>query len=751
MYNLKNNNYITAGKEFITVIFSLALSVLLVLPIPASAAKTETITDKRPRIGLVLGGGGARGTAHVGVLKVLEELRIPIDVVVGTSMGSIVGGLYAAGMSPEQIEQEMLSMDWDDMFEDSPKREDRSFRRKRDDSLYTFDAKLGVREGQIKIPLAYIRGQKLHLALSRLTLPVAHIDNFNRLPIPYRAVAADIETGKQVVIDKGNVANAIRASMAVPAVFDPVEIDGRLLVDGGIANNVPVSVARELDAEVLIVVDVGSGLSSRKDISTGLDVTFQLTNFLFTLNTETQLKTLGKRDVLLRPALGDIGGGDFDRSDEAISLGEKSARDSIAGLSRYSLSKKDYARHLALRKEHQPTPPVIDFVRIENKSTVSGDVIAARITAKTGEPLNAEQLEKDIAQVYGLGIFESVRYELVQQDGKTGLVVHAKENAWGPGYLQFGLSSSSDLQGDSNVRFGIVYTLSQLNELNGEWRTGLQLGDESGIFTEFHQPLDPLSRYFVSAQLGYLNSNLNVFDSAGNKLARYRLGTAGFRLAVGREFGTWGEGRLGYRRESGTAEIKIGNPAPDINLEHGEIFVRLSDDKLDDAYFPRSGHYGRLEYIASRESYGARSDYDQWLMRYIHAFSWGQNTIIGAISGGTTKDDNAPLEGLFELGGFLRLSGLQEEELSGQHAGQISLVYMRRLVNVQFFKSYLGASVETGNVWQRSEDISFNNTITAGSLFLGFDTPVGPIYVGYGITDTDRRSAYLYIGPRFTY
>ncbi len=722
---------------------------LLMQPLPVCAA--DNVTTERPRIGLVLGGGGARGAAHVGVLKVLEELRIPVDVVVGTSMGSIVGGLYAAGMSPEEIEHEMLAIDWGDAFQDSPKRQDRSYRRKRDDDLYTLDARLGVRDGEIKIPLAFIRGQKLNLLLSKLTLPVAGITDFDKLPIPYRAVAADIETGKQVVLRKGSLANAIRASMAVPAVFDPVEIDGRLLVDGGIANNVPVSIARKLGADVVIVVDVGSGLSKREDIKTGLDITFQLTNFLFTHNTERELQTIGKRDVLIRPALGEIGGGDFKQAKEAIAVGEQSAREAIANLQRYTLDTNTYSQHLVDRTQRQVAATVIDFIRIDNQSTVSDDVIAQRISAKTGMPIDIKRLEKDIAQVYGLEIFDSVRYEIVKENGKTGLVISAKERTWGPGYLQFGVSSSNNFKDESIVRFGVFYTLTQLNELNGEWRTGVQLGDEPGAFTEWHQPLDPLSRYFVSAKADYLRNDINIFDSAGNRLSKYRLNAAGIELGVGREFGNWGEGRLGYRRATGTAQVSVGAPAPELDFERGEVFLRLSDDKLDSRYFPRTGHAGSVEYRSSRESYGASADYDQWIFHYMHAFSWGQNTIITALDGSTTPDDDAPIEGLFETGGFLRLSGLQEDQLSGQHIGQLSLVYMRRLLKMQFFESYAGMSLEVGNAWQRSEDISLDNTITAGSVFLGFDTPIGPLYLGYGITDTSQESGYLYLGPRFAY
>lgn len=742
---IARRSFVWRRAVVLPAILLIALSIL-----PGARAENRAPEDgKRPRIGLVLGGGGARGAAHVGVLKVLEELRIPVDYVVGTSMGSIVGGLYASGMSPEEIEREMAAMDWDDLFRDYPSRAERSFRRKRDDDLYAFKAKPGFNQGEVEIPLAFIRGQKFDLELNRLTLPVVDVKNFDNLPIPYRAVAADLETGQEVVLAGGSLAQSIRASMAVPAAFDPVEIDGRLLVDGGIANNVPVSVARAMGAEALIVVDVGTGLYDREEIKTALDVTAQLSGFLFSLNSQEQLKTLEPRDVLIRPPLGDLGSASFNRVAEAIPLGEQGAREKIDALRRYSLSEEQYARHRAARSEQRPGLPVIDFVRIDNQSQVADAVIAERISAKPGEPLDVAQLERDIGQIYGLEIFESVRYELVREDGKTGLLVHAKEKYWGPGYLQFGLASSNNLEGENTLRFGALYTLTQINRLNGEWRLGLQLGDEPALFTEVHQPLDPQSRYFVSTQVSYKTRNVNVFDDDGDRLARYHLRTPSLELGFGREFGTWGEGRLGYRRETGTAEISIGAPAPDIDLDSGEFFLRLSDDTFDNRYFPRAGHFGHIEYLAARESFGSNVDYDQALFDYAHAFSWRSHTIIGAIAGRTTLDDNAPLEGLFQLGGFLRLSGLQEDQLSGQHAGLAGLAYMRRFYRVRFFESYVGASLELGNVWQDSEDIAFDDTIFAGSVFLGFDTPIGPIYLTYGRTDTGEQAIYTYIGPRF--
>jgi NTE family protein len=578
------------------------------------------------------------------------------------------------------------------------------------------------------------------------------VKDFDLMPIPYRAVATDIETGKEVVLSAGSLAKSIRASMAVPAAFDPVEIDGRLLVDGGLANNVPVSVTREMGAEVFIVVDVGSGLYSRDEITSALDITGQLANFLFTLNTESQLKTLGPRDVLIRPQLGDIGGGSFNRAGEAIPIGERAARESIEALRQYSLGTEDYARHVTDRTRPGADSPIIEFVRTNNNSSVADEVVASRISAKPGQPLDVAQLERDIGQVYGLDIFESVRYDVLREDEKTGLLISTTEKHWGPAFMQFGLETSSDMDGDGTFNLGVLYSRGAVNALNGEWRTGAQIGTEPALFTEIHQPLDPLSRYFVSGRVGYTGRRVNIFDDSGNNVARYQQSLYGLELGAGREFGTWGEVRLGYRRRaSGEAEVKVGAPAPDVDLDRGEVFLRLSDDKFDNFNFPRAGHYGKVEWIVARDGLGARSDYDQVRLNYAQAFSWGSNTLIGGIVGATTLDDDAPLEGLFQIGGLFRLSGLPENQLSGQHAGLVGLIYLRQLQQSRFLRSYIGASLEAGNVWQDTADASLDNSIIGGSAFLGLDSVIGPVYLGYGRTDTGESSIYIHIGPRLAF
>lgn len=733
-----------------------AFFVVASMVMPAVPALAQAPSDPqaspivRPKIGLVLAGGGAKGAAHVGVLKVLEEMHIPIDYVVGTSMGSIIGGLYASGISPHEIEREIQSIDWKDVFIDEPNREDRSFRRKQDDALYVFKAKPGFNDGKIELPLAYVHGQKFDLQLNRLTARVSNIKDFDRLPIPFRAVATDLETGKEVILKSGNLARSLRASMAVPGAFDPVDIDGRLLVDGGVSNNVPVNVARAMGADIVIVSDLGSDMLTRDQITSALSVAAQMANFLFALNSQEQLKSLGPKDVLITCRLGDIGAGSFDRINEAMPIGERATQQAADSLRRYSLSKADYDRYLAARATPSSQDVKLSFVRIENHSRVSDAVIASHLSAKPGEPLDVAQLEQDIQQIYGLEIFESVRYELVEENGQTGVVVQAKEKPWGPGYLQAGLITSSNFKGDAPFRLGVTYTLTEINRLNGELRVGGQIGDEPALFGEIFQPIDPGARYFVTGKLGYQSKYINLFDSAGNNYAQVHASGYGLELGAGRQFGTWGEARLGYRRETGKIEIGIGAPAPSQDYDTGQFFVRLTDDKLDSVYFPTQGHVGKLEWRMSREAFGADTDFDQATLGYSHAYSWGRNTLFGSVVANITPGKDAPIQGLYRLGGFLRLSGLSQDELTGQQSGIARVVYLRRVNDIRLFKAYAGASVEMGNVWQDSGDL-FNNSIVAGSAFIGADTPIGPLYFGYGHTDNGSGSVYLFLGPLFSF
>ena len=732
----------------------LAFGVLLSSNLQAEEPHGARGDGSRPRIGLALSGGGARGAAHIGVLRVLEDLRIPIDYIAGTSMGAIVGGLYASGRTPDEIKEILMSIDWDDVFHDETPRNDKTFRRKTDDQLYLIKAKPGIdpKTGELKFPYGLIQGQKINLVLERHTGHVATVRDFDDLSIPFRAVATDLEHGSEVVIRSGNLAQAIRASMSIPIAFAPVFADEKVLVDGGMANNLPISVVREMGADAVIAVDISTPLRDLEDIKNVLDVSGQLMGFLSRLRTEVALKTLTAEDELIVPELDFIATGDFDAEKiaQAIPAGQSAAEEAAGALSRFSLSQTQYD---AYRRQHgfrEPSEPIIDFIRIENNTRLRDDLFESYITQEIGQPLDVDQLEKDIGLIYGFGIFANVIYQLVDEGEQTGLVVAVQDKSWGPTYLQLGLSLQGNFEGAElfNIAGSMLFT--EMNSLNGELRLAFQFGAEPAGFVQWYQPLDPLGRWFVQSDVGFGRTNVNLFDSSGNILENRRVSEYGFTLAGGRNFGNWGELRAGWRTGAGDSEIRVGDPtSPDVDFDVGELFARFSVDELDDLGFPHRGGHLLLEYRNSDKDFGADSDFDQVLSSLSKVKRWGRYTAVFGARYETTPDDDAPFHRLFRAGGFTRMSGFDTNELSGQHFGQVAVVPYRRFGDFNLLPLYLGASVEYGNVWQSTSAISLSNALWAGSLWVGVDTPLGPTYLAYGQAEGGHNSMYFFLGRIF--
>lgn len=718
---------------------------------PALAVEDASMAQAtRPKIGLALSGGGARGAAHVGVLRVLEELRIPVDYIAGTSMGSIIAGLYASGMTPDEIEQALKTMDWEHIFNDKPPREERSFRRKRDDDLYLVKAKPGYSDGEIKLPSGLIQGQKFDLALRKLALRASNINDFDRLPIPYRAVATDIGTGTSVVLSRGDIAQAMRASMAVPGAFAATVIDGRTLVDGGITNNLPISVVRDMGADIVIAVDISTPLLPPEDVRNVLKITEQLAGIMTRTNTEQQIASLTERDVLIIPDLGDITSGDFTRAGEAVATGRTAADAKRTELARLSLSEAEYRAHIAARGQVPSTHPIVDFVRIENKSRVADGMISERMHVELGKPLDTAQIEKDIAGIYGLELFENVGYSVVEEEGRTGVVVTARERSWGPDYLQFGLALTGDARGDNSYNIGLSYLKTGINPLGGELRFAAQVGSEPLFGVDWYQPLDYTSRYFIEPKAAYRKRTFTQYTPDGRKLSQYRVTLSEIELAAGREVSVFGEVRLGYRAATGEADLEVGAPTlPEGEFDRGAVFGRLWVDRLDEAYFPSRGYNAKLEYEVLREDFGNDSDIDQVESRASYFHTFGKHTVGVAGSFNSTLDGEAAVQDRFRMGGFLNLSGYDQDAISGQHSALLTAIYYRRFTQLKLLPWYVGASLELGNVWDDRDAISFDSAIGAGSIFLGADTPIGPLYIGYGHAEQGRNSGFMYLGKSF--
>jgi len=725
-----------------------ALGVLLGTAVAAPAEALAAV-QPAPRVGVVLSGGGARGAAHLGVLRALERMHVPVDYIAGTSMGAVIGGLYAAGLSADQIEAALRSIDWEGVFNDAPPRNQLSFRRKRDDDQFLVKAKPGFEDGEIRLPAGAVQGQKLDVILKRLTLPVAEIHDFDALPIPFRAVATDITSGQAVVLGSGELARAVRASMSIPAVFEPVKIDGRLLVDGGVSMNLPVGVVREMGADVVIAVDVSTPLRDQDELNSPLAIIDQLSNILVQNNTRAEIDKLSKDDVLIVPDLEDLSTIDFQRSIDAARAGEQAAGARRQELSSLSVSATQYADRMA-RSGRRVQQPVVSFIRLENDSRLRDDVVRRFIDVETGKPLDLARLERSIERLYGLDYFKSVHYDIVEEGNETGIVVYADAKPWGPNYLQFGAEASGDLQGENRFNLGVSYLRTAINELGGEWRTTVTLGEEPAFASDWFQPLDVGQRYFVAPRISYEVRNVDRFDPGGNALTRDRVTRYGGELAGGLEFGTWGEARLGFRRFAGRIETDIGGP-PRVSesFDDGEVFVRLYADELDNYFFPREGHLIRVEYTWSRDEFGADTDFEQAQATGTFAWSSGRSALVGLARINTTVAGEAPVQSRFRAGGFLNLSGFVQNQLSGQNYLSVAGVYFRRIGDFTVLPAYVGGSIELGNVFEDRADIALDDLLLAGSLFFGLDTFFGPLYFAYGHAEGGFQSGYAFLGRPF--
>lgn len=730
---------------------ALVLSVSGVRPLLAQDfAPAVASSSGRPRIGLALSGGGARGGALVGVLKVLEELRIPVDYVAGTSSGSLAGGLFAIGMPPEKMAEELRTIDWEGVFSDARSRKDEAFRRKEDDPRYLVGVELGFSHGRIVVPTGLVAGQGLGYQLRRMTWAAGSIRDFDSLPIPYRAVAADLETGEPVVLASGDLARAIRASMAVPGFLKPVELDGRLLIDGGVASNLPVDVVRKMGAEVVVAVDISMPLAKRNDLDGFLKVLGQTSNFLIRKNVEEQIGMLQGPDVLITPDLEGIDTFAFPRFADAIERGVAAARAVASRLSGLSVSPEEYA---AWKAAHPPLysaePPDIAEVRVEVAGRAETGLLAASVGVRAG-PLEWETLHQSLREVHGLGGWDTVDFLVEGPLDHRVLTIVPRPAAQAPSRIRTGVVFGTEFAGESSFGLRVGWVITPVGRLHGDWKTDAEIGRRTLFSTELYQPLGSKERFFVAPSLGWDRSLRDVFVD-DEVIARYFDTRLFVRLDAGLAMGPLGEVRVGVLRDQSRFSAEIGEPVLDEAAADraGAVFLARFD-QLDNATIPRSGWAATVAANVYGKFLGGDWAYDKVSLAAMSARSSGDWTLHGGIEasgpfGGTTL----PFFDRSRLGGFGRLSGLRTGQISGQYAGLARLGLRYRVAKLPSLVGsglFAGATVETGNVWNRTQDIGPSSLIWAGSLYGAAETIIGPVYLGWGFAEEGQHTFYFSLG-----
>ncbi len=697
--------------------------------------------QRRPRIGLALSGGGARGSAHVGVLKVLEEMRIPVDYVAGTSMGAIVGGLYASGLPASEVETILTTMDWTTLGQDRQPRKDRAYRRKEDDQRYIMDFEIGL-DGFV-LPSGLLNGQRFTFELRRHTWPVAGIDDFSELPIPFKAVAVDLETGERVLLDRGSLPKAIRASMSIPGVLSPVELDGRLLVDGGIVANLPIDVVREMGADIVIAVNIADRLAGREDLGSMFEVTSQS---IIISSAQSVAALLPEADLVLAPDVTGRGGLDFSDVVEIIDEGEKEARRRSDLLADFALSEAQYARHLEHKRRPVTAPRVVSSIEFRGLERVDERIVRRVMKTRPGGPLDLEVLRRDLGRIYGLGDFEVVDFGVLPGAGDLVVVVEVKEKRGGPFFFRNALNL--DLDEDQNASASVLLNLTaiRLNAWGLEWRTDVKVGSQQQLESELYQPLGLDGRWFVAAGVSQQRDVFTLFAAESEQVA-----TVG-ALDLGLALGTSGEIRLGAFRERREQRLTTGSDGDDLEstVELGGWQASLAVDRLDSIYFPRSGQLAALVVVSSRPDMGADDRFDLAGLNHVGVWSSGRHTLLSWLELGTSLGDIQPTYAFFGGGGLFSFSGYRPGELFGASFAVLRSTYLYRLGTLPPILGkglYLGGWLESGNYWPSRDAASLDDLRYSATLALGAETVIGPAYLAVGFAEEGRSQIYLSIGP----
>jgi len=533
-------------------------------------------------------------------------------------------------------------------------------------------------------------------------------------------------------------------------VFAPARINGKLLVDGGLIGNLPINVMQEMGVDIIIAVDVEFPLYESEELGSVLTISEQMLTILIRKETMRQIDRLTEEDILIRPALGTYGSSNFGDIVKTIEPGRQAALQQSDRLQELSLSESDWEAYIQQRKLKPDENEDLAFVRVVHDGKLSPKVLESRLSVHAGDKIDATVLAQNANQLYGLQLYEHVGYSLIDENGKTGVEYQAVAKSWGPNFLQFGVSLEDDFDGSTAINLSTRMTRGGINRMGAEWRTDLQVGTDPVLVTEFYQPLSFDSRFFVAPRLDFHQSNMNAFSS-NDTIARYRITESELGLDIGRELGTIGEFRIGAYRGGGNTRLKVGDPSlPNTDFETGGAFASLRFDSMDKSYFPRKGVLANFRWDLSRPGMGADDNFDAYEGNYLQTWSRGKSSLQVGLSFATTQGTHNNVQDFFPLGGFLRLSGLERGEISGPHAGLARLVYYRQVGDTTggLFETpiYLGASAEAGNVWQTREDIGFDTLSLNGSVFVGLDSFVGPVYLAAGFGEDSQSNFYLFIG-----
>lgn len=696
------------------------------------------------KIGLALSGGGAKGLAHVGVLKVLEEAGVPIDYIAGTSMGSVVGGLYATGYDPERLERMAVDTDWDLLFSDGPDRRVLSMEEKRRDGRYIVS--LPLRNWGVGLPTELIDGQRVVNLLTRLTWPVHHVRDFKTLPIPFVSVATDIETGEAVALDKGHLPHAMLASMAIPTALTPIEINGRLLVDGGVARNLPAEDVRNMGADYVICVNVSTPLETREKLNSLTSILNQTIGFGVWNSIAEQEQEC---DLLIKPDIGDYSTLDFDEGEALIELGETATRAKLDTLQTLAATLNREAAPPVGPPGHAPDSVWVHTVEVIGTNEAGQSMVQNQIELVPPSWMTVDILELEVARIYSTKYFKQVVYRLDTDADGAKLVFQVVEQQDNQVQLGFRYDQRREAAFVFNARFRNAFTPGG--------RAGLELilGERTELSADYFLPIGVRKQYGLLGIVNYTNRSFDVFDN-GDRFAELRFLQLSAEATIGSYLNDYGIYAGGLRIEQALVSPRIAPPDFSEFREDGVTLLmpvaRVWFDTQNRSVYPTAGHSLFIESVGTSEKFGSEVSMSQHQLLLDSAFPLHPRwTLRPDIEAGLSYGE-IPSHRVLTLGGLNqtpfvagRFYGLKPDEIAGPFTKKLGMALQYALTG----NRYLIFTGNVGSVADRWYWTLKGQRIWGGAATFGIITPIGPAELSVSHSTANTFLYDINIGFRF--
>jgi NTE family protein len=730
------------------------LVILLVLPVFAAAQEPsapqetpQTPPKQRLKIGVALEGGGALGLAHIGVLQWLEEQHVPVDYIAGTSMGGLVGGFYATGVSPADMKNLIERLDWDAILRDRTPYEDLSFLRKQDQRAYPNSLVLGLRKG-LYLPAGLNAGHQIGLLIDRETLPYFGLPSFDALPVPFRCVATDLVSTKQFVFKDGSLAEALRATMSIPGAFTPVHDSQRVYVDGGLVNNLPTDVVRQMGADIVIAVHLETQPMNANDIQSLLSVLEQSVRAVIS---ESEVRGLANADAVVSVPLGHFLMRDFTKNRPIMQAGYEAAKGKSKLLAGFALNDADWNEYVRERDGRKLTSTAVpQFIEVQGTSAPAQEDIRRYLKHFVGKPLNADSLDPALTRLTGSGRYDTLNYRIVERGGKQGLLILVKEKDFAPPTLQPAFEVDGSEAGDIEFTLGTRLTLMDVAGFRSEWRTDFLFGNTYGVASELYRPFRAESKWFVAPHASASDTTFQIY-AKNDPLADYRFYRTSIGTDLGYGFSRFSEVRVGYEIGTLSTKLRLGTlEIPAVDGRTGAARMRYLMDHTDDPVIPRRGFRIESNFRWFDTSPGATSAFPvlDTKLDFFQPVSRVASFFLSSEGGSTFGSRNTGVPQFF-LGGPSRLGAYGVNELFGNQYYLFRGGYLHEIVSLPPFvgkKVYAIGSYEAGKMYGAVNESKFPNDFAAGVLA---ETALGPFFVGGSVGDSSHHKWFFQLGRVF--